>query len=277
MDAHLRGLASKGPMVAPADTGTTGARCTDSVPGSTLPSGQGAAWVATPSEQRAAPEITRVLRHDETVLLLLLVGYVVVQYQRLRKWLLLLLVVGGRTASTTGTASRRQLDVAELLLVVLLLLLGGLRLVVVLVVRRRLWWISGETLLWGLTAPLLLPLVPLEPVPLLDPDDAADDDEDDVPLLLRAATAGRQRRLDGGQLLRLELLLLLLLLLVVGGGNGLLLEGLRLGEQPLPVVANDLALVLRVLVRRAGHVAMAQRRWRGPDGLRVAAFRFREI
>lgn len=54
--------------------------------------------------------------------------------------------------------------------------------------------------------------------------------------------------------------LLLLLLLLVDEMLLLLLGGHR--QQPLPVVANDLPLVLRVLVRRPSHVAVAQSRWR---------------
>lgn len=78
----------------------------------------------------------------------------------------------------------------------------------------------------------------------------------------RHREAGRQWWLDGGDLLLLGLVLLLLLLcsllLLL-----LLLEGLRLREQSLPVGANNLALVLGILVRGTCHVAMAQRRWRG--------------
>uniref|UniRef100_A0A2M3ZN52 Putative secreted peptide n=1 Tax=Anopheles braziliensis TaxID=58242 RepID=A0A2M3ZN52_9DIPT len=61
-----------------------------------------------------------------------------------------------------------------------------------------------------------------------------------------------------GLLLVSRLLLVLLLLLLLLG------QGLRLREQPLAVVANDLALILGILVRWTCHVAMAQgrrRRW----------------
>lgn len=55
-------------------------------------------------------------------------------------------------------------------------------------------------------------------------------------------------------LLLLLMMVLLLLLLLLGGG--------RHRQQPLPVVTNDLPLVLRILVRRSSHIAVAQSRWR---------------
>lgn len=79
----------------------------------------------------------------------------------------------------------------------------------------------------------------------------------------RHREAGRQWWLDGGDLLLLGLVLLLLLLCSLLLLLLLLLEGLRLREQSLPVGANNLALVLGILVRGTCHVAMAQRRWRG--------------
>lgn len=90
-------------------------------------------------------------------------------------------------------------------------------------------------------------------------------------LLVELLAGGRcwQWRLDGRIQLLMDLLLvmlLMLLLLLVDEMLLLLLDdrcGRRgHGQQTLPVVANDLPLVLRILVRRPGHVAVAQGRWR---------------
>lgn len=81
-----------------------------------------------------------------------------------------------------------------------------------------------------------------------------------------------QWRFDGRIQLLMNLLLLLLVMLMLLVDEMLLLLLLLLddrsrcsrghGQQTLPVVANDLPLVLRILVRRPGHVAVAQGRWR---------------
>lgn len=91
-------------------------------------------------------------------------------------------------------------------------------------------------------------------------------------LLTGCGSSGRcwQRRFDGRIQLLMDLLLvdlLMRLLLVVDEMLLLLLLDDRSsrrghGQQTLPVVANDLPLVLRILVRRTGHVAVAQGRWR---------------
>lgn len=80
---------------------------------------------------------------------------------------------------------------------------------------------------------------------------------------------GRVQLLMNLLLLLLVMLLMLLLLLLLVDEMLLLLllnDGSRCGrghgQQTLPVVANDLPLVLRILVRRPGHVAVAQGRWR---------------
>lgn len=81
-----------------------------------------------------------------------------------------------------------------------------------------------------------------------------------------------QWRFDGRIQLLMNLLLLVMLMLLLVDEMLLLLLLLLLddrcscsrghGQQTLPVVANDLPLVLRILVRRPGHVAVAQGRWR---------------
>lgn len=105
-------------------------------------------------------------------------------------------------------------------------------------------------------------------------------------LLVELLTGGRcwQWRFDGRIQLLMDLLLVMLLLMLVD--EMLLLLLLLLddrsrcgrrghGQQTLPVVANDLPLVLRILVRRPGHVAVAQGRWRRrmacTSGVAVAA------
>lgn len=74
-----------------------------------------------------------------------------------------------------------------------------------------------------------------------------------------------------------ELLLLLLDLLSIVLQVWMLLQWLLLlqllgghGQQPLPVGANDLPLVLRILVRRSSHIAVAQSRWRWRMGRTMA-------
>lgn len=92
-------------------------------------------------------------------------------------------------------------------------------------------------------------------------------------LLTGCGSSGRcwQRRFDGRIQLLMDLLLVMLMLLLLVVDEMLLLLLLLLddrssrrghGQQTLPVVANDLPLVLRILVRRPGHVAVAQGRWR---------------
>lgn len=80
-----------------------------------------------------------------------------------------------------------------------------------------------------------------------------------------------QWRFDGRIQLLMNLLLLVMLMLLLVDEMLLLLLLLLddrsrcsrgHGQQTLPVVANDLPLVLRILVRRPGHVAVAQGRWR---------------
>lgn len=82
-----------------------------------------------------------------------------------------------------------------------------------------------------------------------------------------------QWRFDGRIQLLMNLLLLLLLVMLMLLVDEMLLLLLLLlddrcscsrghGQQTLPVVANDLPLVLRILVRRPGHVAVAQGRRR---------------
>lgn len=82
-----------------------------------------------------------------------------------------------------------------------------------------------------------------------------------------------QWRFDGRIQLLMDLLLVMLLLMLLLLVDEMLLLLLLLddrsrcgrrghGQQTLPVVANDLPLVLRILVRRPGHVAVAQGRWR---------------
>lgn len=93
-------------------------------------------------------------------------------------------------------------------------------------------------------------------------------------LLTGCGSSGRcwQRRFDGRIQLLMDLLLVMLMRLLLVVDEMLLLLLLLLlddrssrrghGQQTLPVVANDLPLVLRILVRRPGHVAVAQGRWR---------------
>lgn len=84
-----------------------------------------------------------------------------------------------------------------------------------------------------------------------------------VQLLVELLLAGRwQWRFDGSAQLLLLLLVNLVVMLLLLLVDEMLLLGRGHGQQPLPVVANDLPLVLRVLVRRPGHVAVAQGRWR---------------
>lgn len=95
-----------------------------------------------------------------------------------------------------------------------------------------------------------------------------------------------QWRFDGRIQLLMDLLLVMLLLMLLLLVDEMLLLLLLLddrsrcgrrghGQQTLPVVANDLPLVLRILVRRPGHVAVAQGRWRRrmarTSGVAVAA------
>lgn len=95
-----------------------------------------------------------------------------------------------------------------------------------------------------------------------------------------------QWRFDGRIQLLMDLLLVMLLLMLLLLVDEMLLLLLLLddrsrcsrrghGQQTLPVVANDLSLVLRILVRRPGHVAVAQGRWRRrmarTSGVAVAA------
>lgn len=90
---------------------------------------------------------------------------------------------------------------------------------------------------------------------------------------LLADSGGRcwQWRFDGRIQLLMDLLVMLLLMLLLLLVHEMLLLlllddrsrcGRGHGQQTLPVVANDLPLVLRILVRRPGHVAVAQGRWR---------------
>lgn len=107
-------------------------------------------------------------------------------------------------------------------------------------------------------------------------------------LLVELLTGGRcwQWRFNGRIQLLMDLLLVMLLLMLLLVDEMLLLLLLLLddrsrcgrrghGQQTLPVVANDLPLVLRILVRRPGHVAVAQGRWRRrmarTSGVAVAA------
>lgn len=104
---------------------------------------------------------------------------------------------------------------------------------------------------------------------------------------LLTGSGGRcwQWRFDGRIQLLMDLLLVMLLLMLLLVDEMLLLLlllddrsrcGRRgHGQQTLPVVANDLPLVLRILVRRPGHVAVTQGRWRRrmarTSGVAVAA------
>lgn len=92
-----------------------------------------------------------------------------------------------------------------------------------------------------------------------------------VELLTDSGGRRWQWRFDGRIQLLMDLLLLLVMLLMLLLVDEMLLLlllddrsrcGRGHGQQTLPVVANDLPLVLRILVRRPGHVAVAQGRWR---------------
>lgn len=93
-------------------------------------------------------------------------------------------------------------------------------------------------------------------------------------LLLLRMTAGRwQWGFDCGiNLLMVMMLLRLSMVLLMGMLLLLLLRGHR--QQPLPIVTNDLTLVLRILVGRSSHIAVAQSRWRWRMGCTEATVTF---